>query len=114
MIDLVIYVWVFLFTCLIAWFLLLQPKLGRFYLDVRKNFNDAFEACRPSFFLAKYNEQLVFLIFMYKKAYRSAENSLIREQGEKYRSYILLNAVATSVFFIVTLMILIFGWKGLI
>lgn|SRR5690606_16221518 len=112
MIDFVLYAWLVMFALLFGFFFVLQPKLGRFHLYIKKNFSEHFESCRPSLFLFKHNEQLVFLIFMYKRKYEvTADESLLFE-GNRFRRCILANIYATLLFFVLTFLVFAIGWSG--
>lgn len=112
MIDIILYIWLVIFIFLLGWFFLLQPKIGQFYLSVKNGFPDLFESCRPSLPFAKYNEQLVFLIFMYRKKYDLINDNNFIYEGNKFRRYIIINSCVTLIFFVVTLAVLAIGWSG--
>ena len=90
----------------------MQPKIGRFYLYIKKDFTDLFESCRPSFFPARYNEQMVFLVFMYRKKYNLINDGSAASEGDKYRRYMVVNACITVAFFVLTIVIFAIGWSG--
>lgn len=112
MIALVLHAWIIMFIALFVCFFVLQPKIWKLYLHIKNNYAEQFESCRPSFFLAKYNEQLVFLIFMYKKKYKSLSDEVVIMKADKLRNYILANFFATLTFLAITIVILVIGWTG--
>ncbi len=64
-VEAILYLWIILFVVLMLWFFIFQPKLGLYYKTVKNKNGELIDTCRPGFFLAKYSEQLVFLIFMF-------------------------------------------------
>lgn len=112
MIDAVLVLWLSLFVFLMLWFFILQPKLGSYYMVIKSDYDELLASCRPRFILARYNEQLVFLIFMYKKKYEYIPDEYLMSKGRKYRKYILTNSVVTTFFLVNTIVVILIGSTG--
>lgn len=112
MIDAILILWISLFAILLFWFFIFQPKLGSYYRVVKSKHGELVTDCRPKFIFAKHNEQLIFLIFMFKRKYENIPDKDLVLKGRKYRKYILMNSIASTFFLANTALVILIGATG--